>query len=81
MVKIYPNPSPGKFYLNILPSEHPLLVKVVSEFGQQVYCEKYSFAETGFNEEVDLSNHETGTYFVEILSNSKFEMHQIVIAR
>jgi hypothetical protein len=69
-VKIYPNPSSGKFYLHLPVSIKDFSVKVVDVVGNEVWTAKIS--NSGRNV-IDLSGKAKGVYFLKI-ETKEFKM-------
>jgi photosystem II stability/assembly factor-like uncharacterized protein len=65
IVKVYPNPSAGKFYLNLLPSAKDVSAKVVDAIGNEVWkAEKLNINRNV----IDLSVKAKGVYFLNVES-------------
>ena len=76
-VKVYPNPSTGKFFLTVeAEEEQTYQIKLVSLVGQTVESRAVKANEAAA---FDLSNHPRGFYFIRVKVGQKELIRRIVI--
>ncbi len=61
---VYPNPSNGILYFNLKESERPLRVEITNINGKTIYTSFFSDLKS--ENQIDLSNHPKGIYFITI---------------
>jgi len=72
-VNIFPNPSPGKFYLAGL-QENAFSIKIFNSLGESIGFTKSA-------NEIDLGSNAPGIYFVEITVAGKRSIEKIIISK
>ena len=73
---IYPNPSDGRFYIEINPTEGSSnRLEVYDILGQKVFEEQL----TGNKSSMDLSGQAKGVYFARIFSGNKSHIQKVII--
>ncbi len=71
-IKIYPNPSDGKLYIDISKIGEKIdEIQVLNSYGQLVFCEKFSPDISGTLMSIDLSGLSKGIYTL-LIKKSKF---------
>ena len=66
-ISLYPNPSDGKFYLNLNTVETGYYnLYVLNELGDRIYASAGNKYKEGIRVELDLSRHPKGIYFVQL---------------
>ena len=67
-LKLYPNPSTGKFTIEFENSEaEDVMLEIVNISGQMIYKKLHKYnGNSRFNETIDLGNQASGTYFMRI---------------
>jgi peptidoglycan/xylan/chitin deacetylase (PgdA/CDA1 family) len=79
-VSLYPNPSPGIFYLNISACDSPLLeLKIIDAAGAVVYTEDLHQFTGDYTKEIDGKVFSNGLYCLEILTGKERIMQKIVV--
>lgn len=74
-VSVFPNPSTGKFHLNLLQSNN-CIIKIVNPMGETILEDtKINSAKT----EIDLSAQPSGIYFIEIISPAGTCMKKMIL--
>lgn len=78
LLKVYPNPTSGKVYINFdFPERTNGEVQILNSFGQQIY--KYAFnGVIAESLETDISNFSSGVYFVLLKSNKEVTVRKFV---
>ncbi len=71
-LKIFPNPSRGKFTLLYNEQPYRSLVRIFDSFGGQINFEMQ-------NTEIDISAHPLGNYYVEIVADGKRIVRKIIL--
>lgn len=76
----YPNPSNGIFNLNIKLSEtNSLKLNIIDSEGQIVYHKRIFNNLNEINEQIDLSNHAAGVYFIQMLTEGTIKTKKIIV--
>ena len=71
-IKIYPNPSDGKFKLEFeLSNDEKLVINIYNQSGETVFTEKVKKFDGKYSEEIDISKEDTGTYFLQKIQGDK----------
>ena len=79
-VSFYPNPSDGRFQLEIETSNKGALqVKIVSPTGEVVYDKTDASGLTNYNFKIDISDLDEGIYILKVIQNNKALTKRIVI--
>lgn len=79
-VSFYPNPSDGRFQLEIETSNKGALqVKIVSPTGEVVYDKTDASGLTNYNFNIDISDLDEGIYILKVVQNNKALTKRIVI--
>ena len=77
LVKIYPNPSTGKLYIELEnPGNNDLSIRIINVNGQVIYIKNVL---TKPIEEIDLSNYAKGIYFIQVRSDKYFKTEKLII--
>jgi len=81
-LKIYPNPSAGKFEINFTSQKRPgmISIKVTNVMGTEVMTEDVKEAEGTFRKEIDLSSVQKGIYFI-TLTDDQTRITRMVIVK
>lgn len=81
-LKIYPNPSAGKFEINFTSQKRPgmISIKVTNVIGTEVMTEDVKEAEGTFRKEIDLSSVQKGIYFI-TLTDDQMRITRMVIVK
>ncbi|MEO0471620.1 MAG: T9SS type A sorting domain-containing protein [Bacteroidota bacterium] len=75
--RVFPNPSEGKFTVEVDPKGNQQTeVSVVSLIGQRVFVQQL---ESPARIDIDLQNHPKGVYFVQIQSETETLTRRLVI--
>ncbi|RLD50438.1 MAG: hypothetical protein DRJ05_19610 [Bacteroidetes bacterium] len=80
MVRIYPNPGNGS--INISFSEirdDKVLIELISYTGKSLFKKEFAIYGNNKNTELDLSNYDSGVYFIRLTNNSFNKTQKIVI--
>lgn len=79
-LKIYPNPSPGVFNLE-MDNElfGDLNISIISQSGREILKINFNKSTTHFSTRIDLSGQTRGTYFVKISLDEYFTTNQIIV--
>ncbi len=79
-ISFYPNPSDGRFDLEIeTTSRGPLQVKIVSPTGKVIYSKTDSSGESGFSFDIDISDEKEGLYILQVIQNNKTLTKRVII--
>lgn len=79
-ISFYPNPSDGRFNLEIeTTSRGPLQVKIVSPTGNVVYNKTDSSGESSYNFNIDISDEKEGLYILQVIQNNKTLTKRVII--
>jgi spore germination protein YaaH len=76
-IKVYPNPSKGKFTVAFPNSYKDMSVEIINSLGQTVYNRKFSNINSG-KEDIELKA-AAGIYFVKILAGEKSITQKVII--
>ena len=79
-LKIYPNPTPGLFTIemdNQLFGE--LMIKIITEAGKQVLNIKFEKTTVHFSSQIDLSGQAKGMYVINLMIEKYFTTRKIVL--
>jgi isochorismate synthase EntC len=76
-IKVYPNPSKGKFTVAFPNSYKDMSVEIINSLGQTVYNRKFSNINSG-KEDIELKA-AAGLYFVKILAGEKSITQKVII--
>ena len=87
LLNIFPNPTNGTLkitYASLTECPPPgwggvLLVNVINSNGKVVYTESISDFEGEYDQTIDLSTHEKGNYFVEIVTGKQKRVKRVVL--
>lgn len=75
-ISIYPNPSQGKFNVQVKDNLEPnATIRVLNALGQEIY----NTSITSHNQTIDISNLSNGLFFVNILNGSSSSTSKIII--
>ncbi len=70
--ELYPNPTTGKFTLELsLSQSSDLMVSVINPLGQEVISDQQDGVLNDFNKEYDLSRFANGVYFVQVTNGDQ----------
>jgi len=76
----YPNPTQGQFRLEFfLPERGQTQVQIFDVQGRMVYEDNLGDFQGAFNQEIDLSNLESGTYVMNIMQNNLRLAEKIIV--
>ncbi len=76
-VSIYPNPSNGLFYLEIMDlTNESIDIEILSAEGKVVYKDQFIYND---REKLDISGLPTGMYIIKIVNDKKVTINQIII--
>ena len=79
-ISFYPNPSDGRFDLELqTKSNDPLQVIIVDEEGDEVYNKLATPEDLRYNFRIDLTNEGKGIYVLKLIQNNKALTKRIVI--
>lgn len=79
-ISFYPNPSDGKFSLEIATTNKgPLQVKIVSPTGKLVYDKTETSGASDFLFDIDISDEREGIYILQVIQNNKALTKRIII--
>ena len=80
IVKLYPNPSDGMFYLKVKKNtKKELLVEITDLNGKAVYIENFKGIQGETVKQIDFTGQSKGIYFVRILSENRITVEKIII--
>ncbi len=79
-LRIYPNPSPGTFNLE-MDNEilGDLIISIISQSGREILKVKYNKSTTHFSTHTDLSGQTRGVYFIKISLGEHSVTNQIIV--
>jgi len=78
-VKLYPNPSDGKFFVDFeLINIGEVVVKLITQEGKTIITENFMYT-SSTTKSYDFSNLSKGSYFFEIIYNGNRSSRQIII--
>ena len=81
LINIYPNPTQGKFVLNIeLPKAENINVQIVNTLGETIKTIDLRNI-TKVNYEIDLGEFSNGLYFVRIQTNNDLSVKRITLTK
>jgi hypothetical protein len=80
-VDIYPNPSKGRFSLDLHGSQAlgDAIISVTNVTGQTIATYDYRNVPTNFSTEIDLTGQAKGVYFVEVKAGSEKTVRKVVV--
>ena len=79
-LKFYPNPTDGKFHLKFsIEEKGTTIINIYDVNGKKVYNEKLKNFEGQYDQEIDLSEEQKGTYFLHIQQGDKISTRKIVL--
>ncbi|KYG83456.1 T9SS type A sorting domain-containing protein [Roseivirga echinicomitans] len=79
-ISFYPNPSDGRFDLDIQTTDKgPLQVKIVSPTGNVVYNKTDATGASSYNFKIDISDEREGVYILQIIQNNKTLTKRVII--
>lgn len=79
-ISFYPNPSDGRFNLEIeTRNEGPLQVRIVSPMGKVVYDKTEKSGLKNYNFGIDISDQEKGIYILKVIQNNKALTKRVVV--
>lgn len=79
-VSFYPNPSDGRFNLEVeTGNKGPLQVKIVSPTGEVIYDKVDKSGLSSYNFDIDISDKDEGIYILKVIQNNKALTKRIVI--
>lgn len=76
---VYPNPTNGKFFVNISKSTGNFALRLLNTTGQCVLSTFENHPVFPFKQELDLSNFPKGIYYLQIISNWYAQTEKIVV--
>jgi type IX secretion system substrate protein len=77
LIEIYPNPTEGKFFVQITNPTEDLTIQILNLYGQVVYNNEIPSGNE--NVAIDLSNNESGIYIIKLSNNSEYAIKRIVL--
>ena len=77
VVRVFPNPSNGQFFLQFTEKTGAVKIQVRSIQGQEISKLEFSTAPTLYK--MDLSSFPSGVYWIEILSAQKIQTVKIIL--
>jgi S1-C subfamily serine protease len=81
-LKLTPNPGAGMFDLEFgLPEEGETTVRIFNNAGRIIYNYELGNYQGDFQDEVDISQNGTGTYYLEIRQNAKTMTQKIILSK
>ena len=79
-VSLFPNPSTGKFILELFQTEQKdLTINIINILGQEVFSKTLKHFKGNFKQEVDLSEYKRGVYLLKIQSGKNVMNKKIII--
>ncbi len=79
-LKFYPNPNSGKFNLTFeLKNKETTTIRIYDMNGREVYNETLKDFIGKYSKDIDISDKEKGTYFMQISQNDKSMVKKIVL--
>ncbi|WP_323755410.1 T9SS type A sorting domain-containing protein [Roseivirga sp.] len=79
-ISFYPNPSDGRFDLQIETTDSgPIQVKIVSPIGNVVYDKTDSTGASIYNFKIDISDEREGVYILQVIQNNKTLTKRVII--
>lgn len=79
-LKLFPNPTTGHFNMSFKSkSEKDILISIIDLNGKLVYEKELKQFKGKFNEDFDLSSHEKGIYFFNIVTGNEKETRKVIV--
>jgi hypothetical protein len=80
-IKIYPNPSTGKFEINIISEKYigAVTIKVTNIIGTVVMTEEVKDGDRAFRKDIDLSALQKGIYFVVVADHEMQTARKVIV--
>ena len=80
-IKLYPNPSKGKFQIDITGlSSNTIDMCVLNMAGQLIYCKKLNNVNSQkYSQQLDFSNYPKGVYFIRLTTKDVVLTERIII--
>jgi hypothetical protein len=78
-IRVYPNPSAGKFFIDIESINRPQDIRIIDINGKQVWGEHFSGQNTHLQSPVDMSGCAKGVYFLIIKQGKQSVGRKLVI--
>ena len=79
-ISFYPNPSDGRFNLEIeTTNKEALMVKIVSPMGDVIYEKTEQGGASSYSFDIDISNEKEGLYILQVIQNNKTLTKRVII--
>ena len=79
-ISFYPNPSDGRFNLEIeTTNKEALVVKIVSPMGDVIYEKTEQGGVSSYSFDIDISNEKEGLYILQVIQNNKTLTKRVII--
>lgn len=79
-ISFYPNPSDGRFNVELdTGNEEPIQIKIVGPDGAVVYDKRDQKSKGKYDFNVDISEHEKGIYILQVIQNNRALTKRIII--
>jgi hypothetical protein len=79
-LKIYPNPTPGLFTIEMDNQIFgDLIIKIITEAGKQVLNVKFEKTTVHFSSQIDLSGQAKGMYLINLMLDKYLATRKIVV--
>ena len=79
IVQIYPNPTTGRFTLEMdLQKNTSLSIKLYQITGQQIFAEEVRHITGAFSRQIDLNNYAKGLYYVQVVTDEGVSTGKVI---
>ena len=80
IVKFYPNPNPGTFYLEVENHEtNDLMIKITDPLGRDVFVKEYKNNKSFSRELINLSDKSKGVYLIKVTMSELTKVEKLII--
>lgn len=79
VITVSPNPSDGKFIINVSGINKSINLSIFSTSGQIVYSEQLLDAAAIINKPIDLKSYPKGMYFIRLITKDYSHIEKIIV--
>lgn len=76
---IYPNPSYGDLYLNVMHIKSDVYITLYNDVGQELLSETYPSSVGTISDAYDISRYPKGIYIVKLAMNDEIYVRKIIL--